>query len=115
MIKLSIYNDQLYNKDKNIGHMRFDFMSGGKLANSFVAGAYFDECSDKKLLQNELNKILFEQLDTWQKVGAFINEDKILQEFTLSDTALIYAETEKFQYLIRLLPSEINKIHVFEK
>lgn len=115
MIKLSIYNDQLYNKDKNIGHMRFDFVSGGKLANSFVAGAYFNECSDKKLLQAELNEILFEQLDTWQKVGAFINEDKILQEFTLNDTVLLYAETEKFQYLIRLLPSEISRIYSYEK
>lgn len=115
MIKLSTYNEQPYNKDKNIGHMRFDFASGGKLANSFVAGAYFDECSDKKLLQDELNEILFEQLGTWEQVADFINPNKILQEFTLNDTALIYAETEKFQYLIRLLPSEISRIYAYEK
>lgn len=115
MIKLSTYNDQPYNKDKNIGHMRFDFMSGGKLANSFVAGTYFNECSDKKLLQDELNEILFERLGTWEQVADFIDENKTLQEFTLNDTALIYAETEKFQYLIRLLPSEISRIYAYEK
>ena len=38
MIKLSHYQDQAYNQDKAIGHMRFDFASGGKLANSFVGG-----------------------------------------------------------------------------
>lgn len=115
MIKLETYNEQQYNKEKNIGFMRFDFMSGGKLANSFVAGAYFDECSDKKLLQDELNEILFERLGTWEQVADFIDENKTLQEFTLSDTALLYAETEKFQYLIRLLPSEISRIYAYEK
>ena len=110
MIKLTTYNDQPYNKDKNIGHMRFDFVSGGKLANSFVAGTYFDKCSNKKLLQDELNEILFEQLGTWQKVGDLIDANKCLAELTFNDTLDLFAETDKFQYFIRLNLADVSKI-----
>ena len=46
MIKLTEYGDQPYNEHKNLGFMRFDF-ADGSLANSFVAGPHFNDCSDK--------------------------------------------------------------------
>lgn len=114
MIKLSDYKDQSYNQDKNLGFMRFDFVNGS-LANSFVPSSQLKDCSDKAQLQSELNEILFEQLGTWEKVGNFVDEMKCLHEFDANDIAFLFAETEKFQYLVRLMPSDINKIHVFEK
>lgn len=114
MIKLTDYKDQAYNEQKQLGFMRFDFASGN-LANSFVPSSHFKDCSDKAQLQSELNEILFEQLGTWEKVGNFVDEMKCLQEFCADDVAFLFAETEKFQYLIRLMPSDISKIHVFEK
>lgn len=114
MIKLTEYKDQAYNEQKQVGFMRFDF-ANGSLANSFVPSSHFKDCSDKAQLQSELNEILFEQLGTWEKVGNFVDEMKCIQEFCADDVAFLFAETEKFQYLIRLMPSDINKIHVFEK
>ena len=114
MIKLETYNEQQFNKEKNIGFMRFDF-TNGNLANSFVAGPDFSKCSDKVLLQAELNEILFEQLGEWEQVGDLVDEMKCLQEFCVNDVAFYYAETEKFQYVIKLVPAYISKIQVFEK
>lgn len=114
MIKLVEHTDQPYNQDKSLGFMRFDFASGN-LANSFVPTSHFKDCSDKTTLQTELNEILFNQLGTWEQVANFVDEMKCLQEFCADDVAFLFAETEKFQYLIRLMPSDISKIHVFEK
>ena len=114
MIKLTEYKDQAYNEQKQVGFMRFDF-ANGNLANSFVPSSQLKDCSDNAQLQSELNEILFEQLGTWEQVGNFVDEMKCLQEFCADDVAFLFAETEKFQYLIRLMPSDISKIHVFEK
>lgn len=114
MIKLTEYGDQPYNEHKNLGFMRFDF-ADGSLANSFVAGPHFNDCSDKSTLQSELNEILFEQLGTWEQVGDLVDEMKCLQEFTADDIAFYFAETDKYQFLIRLMPSDVSKIFAFEK
>ena len=114
VINLVEYNNQCYDENKQIGFMRFDF-ADGSLANSFVAGPYFNDCSDKSTLQLELNEILFEQLGTWEQVGDLVDEMKCLQEFTADDTAFYFAETDKHQFLIRLMPSDVSKIFAFEK
>lgn len=114
MIKLQPYSNQPINESKNLGLMRFDF-TNGNLANSFVQGKNFDECSDTKQLQEELNDILFNNFATWEAVGDLIDPNKCLAEFGFSDTLDLFAETDKFQYFIRLNLADVSKIQAYQK
>lgn len=117
-IQLLSYEQQPLVKEKLIGVMNFDFASGGKLSNSWVPGEYFREYSKHHqldVLQSELNHILFDQLGTWEQVGDLVDPDKCLGMFEASDTSFYYAETDRYVFFIRLMPSDINKIFVYEK
>jgi hypothetical protein len=114
MIKLQPFTNQQLNESKNLGFMRFDF-ADGNLANLFIPGKDFSECSDIEQLQEELNDILFNNFETWEAVGDLIDPSKCLAEFSFDDTLDLFAETDKFQYFIRLLPCDVSKIQAYQK
>lgn len=116
-IQLLNYNNEELKKENLIGFMRFDF-ADGRLANSWVAGDIFNDYAKENkitILQDELNDILFNHLDTFEKVGDLVDATKCSFEFTANDTKFYYAETEKHVFFIRLMPSDINKIFAYKK
>lgn len=117
-IQLLTYDQQPLIQEKLIGVMNFDFVSGGRLSNRWIPGDLFDSYSEEyglENLQTQINHLLFNQLGTWEQVADLVDPDKCLALFDTDDVSFYYAETEEFNFFVRLMPSDISKIFVYDK
>lgn len=115
MLQLHIEQSFEIDNSKRLGTMRIDWFDN-RLANQWNPTEFLIKLNDSnsidlKLLQEELNYIQFEILDSFQEVS------RLCEGIGYDSETYLYARTEVFDYILKLIPTKdaYSYIFVFRK